>query len=72
MVSAARKRQNLTEREKQLTKLALEGLSNGQIAEIVGTSENTIKYEFRIIYQKMRIKNRNQLKNTKNNFRQKD
>jgi DNA-binding CsgD family transcriptional regulator len=56
-----RKRQFLTDREKQLVKLAMHDLSNSQIAKIMDVSENTIKYELAIIYDKLRIRNKAEL-----------
>jgi ATP/maltotriose-dependent transcriptional regulator MalT len=40
--------------------MAMEGLSNHEIAKNMNVSENTIKSEFRIIYDKIKIKNRNE------------
>jgi LuxR family maltose regulon positive regulatory protein len=64
MMMTPRKRQaGLTEREKQLKKLALKELSNLEISEIMGVSEQTIKNELKIIYDKMKIKNKTELIN---------
>jgi ATP/maltotriose-dependent transcriptional regulator MalT len=56
-----RKRQELTDRERMLIELALDGLTNQEMAEMLEVSENTIKSELRVIYEKIRIKNRKNL-----------
>jgi RNA polymerase sigma factor (sigma-70 family) len=56
-----RKRQQLTEREKQVIKLVQDGLSNREIAETLGVTEGTVRNKLSIIYSKLRIKSRKNL-----------
>lgn len=50
----------LTAREKEILALAAEGLTNREIAARVNLSENTIKYHFKNILQKLHLRNRAQ------------
>lgn len=50
----------LSEREKQVLALAAEGLTNREIAARITLSENTIKYHFKNILEKLHLRNRAQ------------
>lgn len=50
----------LSEREKEVLTLAAEGLTNREIAARVNLSENTIKYHFKNILEKLHLRNRAQ------------
>lgn len=50
----------LSEREKQVLVLAAEGLTNREIASRVNLSENTVKYHFKNILEKLHLRNRAQ------------
>lgn len=52
--------EDLNEREKQVLSLAAEGLTNRDIAAQLHLSENTIKYHFKNILQKLHLRNRAQ------------
>ncbi len=52
--------EDLNEREKQVLSLASEGLTNRDIATRLNLSENTIKYHFKNILQKLHLRNRAQ------------
>jgi DNA-binding CsgD family transcriptional regulator len=56
-----RKRQQLTDREKQVIQLVRDGLSNRQIADAMSVSEKTVRNKLTIIYSKLSIKNRENL-----------
>ncbi len=47
-----------SEREKEVTKLLLEGKSNKQIALALGISESTVEYHFKNIYKKLQVNSR--------------
>ncbi|MGO2509945.1 MAG: LuxR C-terminal-related transcriptional regulator [Vibrio hibernica] len=49
---------NLTTREEQILKLLLMGASNGQIAEKLFVSENTVKTHLHNVFKKIKVKNR--------------
>lgn len=51
----------LTEREREVASLVVEGLSNADIAARLFVSEATVKKHLRAVYSKLRIKNRVQL-----------
>jgi len=48
----------LTEREREILALLVEGLSNSQIAERIHLSENTVKKHLRSILEKLHVSNR--------------
>ena len=50
----------LSEREKEVLTLAAEGLTNREIAARINLSENTIKYHFKNILEKLHLRNRAQ------------
>jgi DNA-binding NarL/FixJ family response regulator len=52
--------ETLSEREKQVLVLAAEGLTNREIAGRINLSENTIKYHFKNILEKLHLRNRAQ------------
>ena len=47
-----------SEREKEVTKLLLEGNSNKQIAMALGISESTVEYHLKNIYKKLQVNSR--------------
>ncbi|OEF23161.1 LuxR C-terminal-related transcriptional regulator, partial [Vibrio rumoiensis] len=49
---------DLTVREEQILKLLLMGASNGQIAEKLFVSENTVKTHLHNVFKKIKVKNR--------------
>lgn len=51
----------LTERERDVVMLVLEGYSNAEVAARLFVSEATVKKHLRSVYNKMQIKNRVQL-----------
>ncbi|MGI6108723.1 MAG: response regulator transcription factor [Eubacteriaceae bacterium] len=51
----------LTPREYDTARLALSGMSNGEIAERMGVSVNTVKFYLRNIYEKLHISSRKDL-----------
>jgi two-component system, NarL family, nitrate/nitrite response regulator NarL len=51
----------LTERQRQVATLACQGLSNREIAEILGLAEGTVKIHLHAIYQKMDVRSRSHL-----------
>lgn len=54
-------RMPLTERQKRIAKLVSEGLKNSEVAEAMGTTENVIKNDLRIIFDKCGVWNRVEL-----------
>jgi two-component system nitrate/nitrite response regulator NarL len=48
----------LTAREREVTLLAAEGLSNTKIARRLGISDNTVRVHLQHIYRKLRIRDR--------------
>ena len=50
----------LTAREVQVVNLAADGLTNGEIARVLGISENTVKYHLKNVMQKLHLQNRAQ------------
>ncbi|MCC7164855.1 MAG: response regulator transcription factor [Anaerolineae bacterium] len=50
----------LSEREKEVLTLAAEGLTNREIAARINLSENTVKYHFKNILEKLHLRNRAQ------------
>jgi DNA-binding CsgD family transcriptional regulator len=50
----------LTNREHEVLCWLGIGKSNGEIAEILGTSPNTVKNQVRVIFDKLRVRNRTQ------------
>ncbi|MGI6349783.1 MAG: response regulator transcription factor [Eubacteriales bacterium] len=55
---------NISQRERDVVELLLQGLSNPEIAKALFLSENTIKTHVRNIYKKLKINNRYQLINS--------
>ena len=53
----------LTKREYEVAKLAAQRLSNKEIAEILFIAESTVKSNLKIIFSKLSINSRNELKN---------
>jgi DNA-binding NarL/FixJ family response regulator len=51
----------LTDAEREVTRLVLEGLSNREIAERRGTSQRTVANQLRAIYQKLDVSSRYEL-----------
>ncbi|AJY74840.1 helix-turn-helix domain-containing protein [Paenibacillus beijingensis] len=49
---------NLTEREQEVVKLVIEGLSNADIAKTLYVAEITVKKHLRSVYQKLQVRNR--------------
>lgn len=49
---------DLSEREVEVLALAARGMTNSQIAQQLGVSENTIKFHLQNIYQKLHVNNR--------------
>lgn len=52
---------NFTEREKEVTKLVLKGLTNIEISNALFISESTVKKHLNNVFNKMQIKSRTQL-----------
>jgi DNA-binding CsgD family transcriptional regulator len=57
------KKSNITKREGEIIKLVARGKSNGEIADLLYLSEQTIKQHVHNIYRKLDVKNRVQLSN---------
>jgi len=53
---------DLTEREREIVRLVLAGLSNREIGEQLYIAESTVKKHMSHIYEKLEVKNREQLK----------
>ncbi len=53
---------DLTEREREIVRLVLAGLSNREIGEQLYIAESTVKKHMSHIFEKMEVKNREQLK----------
>jgi DNA-binding NarL/FixJ family response regulator len=49
---------NLTKRETEIMKLLAKGFMNKEIAVKLGITESTIKNHFRIIFSKLKVRNR--------------
>jgi two-component system nitrate/nitrite response regulator NarL len=58
---SARKIHQLTERERQITRVVSEGVSNKVIARRLGLAEGTVKVHLHRIYRKLGISNRTEL-----------
>lgn len=54
---------SLTDRQKNIVEMIIEGRTNASIASILGYSESLIRQETIIIYRKLGVKGRNELKN---------
>jgi DNA-binding NarL/FixJ family response regulator len=54
---------NLTPKEKEITRLLCKGLSNKEIAELTGNTEKTIKFHLSAIYEKSGVQKRSELFN---------
>jgi DNA-binding NarL/FixJ family response regulator len=52
----------LTDRRRQVAKLACRGLSNREIAEKLGLTEGTVKIHLHAIYEKLDVHSRTELK----------
>jgi DNA-binding CsgD family transcriptional regulator len=48
-------------RQRQVIELVAQGLKNGEVAEIIGTTEHVVKNHLRIIYDKLGFWNRVEL-----------
>lgn len=46
--------------EKNVMRFLVQGKKNSEIADLLGVSENTVKYHLKNIYQKLEVKNRSQ------------
>lgn len=53
----------LTEKEKELCRLILKGLTNQEIGDVVGTTIGTVKFYSSQIFEKFEVKNRSELFN---------
>lgn len=53
----------LTEREERILLLAVRGLGNREIASTLGTTEDTVKHQMSMIYDKTGMSNRVELTN---------
>ena len=51
----------LTERERQVARLVLEGLRNKMIAQRLSIAESTVKMHLRSVFDKLAIRNRTEL-----------
>lgn len=54
-------KEELTSREREVARLAAQGLRNAEIAEALGITENTVKHHLKIAFQKMNIDRRGKL-----------
>lgn len=54
---------HLTQKEKDIVRLILKGLSNKEIAEVSGNTEKTIKFHLTTIFQKCGVESRTELFN---------
>jgi len=54
---------SLTQKEKEIVRLILKGLSNKEIAEVSGNTEKTIKFHLTTIFQKCGVASRTELFN---------
>lgn len=54
----------LTDKEKEIARLALKGLSNREIATVKGNTEKTIKFHMTVIFDKCGVKSRAELFNS--------
>jgi DNA-binding NarL/FixJ family response regulator len=48
-------------RQQQVIELVAQGLKNGEVAEVIGTTEDVVKNHLRIIYDKLGLWNRLEL-----------
>ena len=55
------KRYGLTRREEEISMLVSEGRSNGEIAEILQVSENTVRFHVSNVLKKTGMKDRNEV-----------
>ena len=51
----------LTDREREVAELAARGMRNGEIAQALHISENTVKHHLKNAFQKMNIDRRSRL-----------
>lgn len=59
VLSEAQRRENpLTPRETEVLEAVADGLSNREIADVLGMSENTVKFHLSSIYEKLDADNR--------------
>lgn len=54
----------LTETERKISRLALKGLSNKEIAEVNGNTEKTVKFHMTVIYHKCNVGSRGEFFNS--------
>lgn len=54
---------SFTEKEREITRLLVKGLSNREVAEVTGNTEKTIKYHLTTIFEKSGVKSRTELFN---------
>jgi DNA-binding CsgD family transcriptional regulator len=54
--------QPLSERQNKILDLLKTGRTNKEIAEVIGYSESLVRHETMIIYKKLRVEGRNQLR----------
>ncbi len=54
---------HFTPKEKEIARLVLKGLSNREIAEVMGNTEKTIKFHLTVIFQKCAVKSRTEFFN---------
>lgn len=49
---------SLTRREQQIVGLVVQGCSNAEISQRLGTSEQTVKNQLSMLYEKLQVRNR--------------
>ncbi len=54
---------HFTPKEREISRLVLKGLSNREIAEVMGNTEKTIKFHLTVIFQKCAVKSRTEFFN---------
>ena len=68
LINGLNKTTDLTSREKQILKLANEGLGNKTIADKLSISPGTVKKHFDNIFRKLEVKNRIEALHVMKNF----
>lgn len=63
-ITGAIEHQPLTKRQEQILDFLKEGKTNKSIAQLIGYSESLVRHETMIIYKKLRVDGRHQLKET--------